>query len=198
VPVTREQEQLGRPQFLSTKRESRALAVPASAAVPAGERRLRAALRRFRSEGTLRRWVVAWLGASVLGIVNGGIRDFGYEERVGESTAGQISTGTLIALLALCFWVLQRRWPLASRRNALSVGAIWVVLTVLFEFGFGSAVEGLAWGEMLEPYDVTKGNIWILVLLWIAAGPMAARAVAAKRTSERAAPGPARERRHRR
>jgi hypothetical protein len=120
---------------------------------------------------TLRRWVVAWLGASVLGIVNGGIRDFAYEERVGESAAGQISTGTLIALLALHFWVLQRRWPLASRRDALSAGAIWIVLTVLFEFGFGSAVEGLAWGEMLEPYDVTKGNVWILVLLWIAPAP---------------------------
>ena len=183
MTVTREQEQLGWRQLLSTKRESRALAVPASAAVPAGEHRLRAALRRLRSERTLRRWVVAWLGASVLGIVNGGIRDFAYEERVGESTAGQISTGTLIALLALYFSVLQRRWPLASRQDALSVGAIWVVLTVLFEFGFGSAVEGLAWDKMLEPYDVTKGNIWILVLLWIAAGPMAARTVAAERTS---------------
>jgi hypothetical protein len=34
---------------------------------------------------------------------------------------------------------------------------------------------------MLEPYDVTEGNIWILGLLWIAAGPMAVRAIAAKR-----------------
>jgi hypothetical protein len=169
------------PTEMVTKRESRAFAVQPTAAVPAGERRFRAALRHLRSERTLRRWVVAWLGASVLGIVNGGIRDFAYEERVGESTAGQISTGTLIALLALFFWVLQRSWPLATRRDALSVGAIWVVLTVLFEFGFGSAVEGLAWGEMLEPYDVTKGNIWILVLLWIAVGPMAVRAIAAKR-----------------
>ena len=169
------------PTELVTKRESRAFAVSPTVAVPAEERRFRAALHRLRSERTLRRWVVAWLGASVLGIANGGIRDFAYEERVGESTAGQISTGTLIALLTLYFWVLQRRWPLASRRDALSVGAVWVVLTVLFEFGFGSAAEGLTWGEMLEPYDVTKGNSWILVLLWIAAGPMAVRAVATKR-----------------
>lgn len=169
------------PTEMVTKRESRAIAAPSIAAVPAEERRFRVALRRLRSERTLRRWVIAWLGASVLGIANGGIRDFGYEERVGESTAGQISTGTLIALLALYFWVLQRRWPLASRQDALSVGAVWVVLTVLFEFGFGSAAEGLAWGEMLEPYDVTKGNLWILVLLWIGAGPMVVRASATTR-----------------
>jgi hypothetical protein len=105
------------PTEMVTKGESRAFAAPAAAAVPAGERRFRAALRRLRSERTLPRWVVAWLGASVLGIVNGGIRDFAYEERVGESTAGQISTGTLIALLTLYFWVLQRRWPLASRQG---------------------------------------------------------------------------------
>ena len=167
-----------------TRREGRAFAVPPTAAVPAGKHGFRAALRRFSSERNLRRWVVAWLGASVLGIVNGGIRDFAYEERVGESSAGQISTGTLIALLALYFWVLQRRWPLASRRDALSVGAIWAALTVLFEFGFGSAAEGLSWREMLEPYDVTKGNVWVLVLVWIAAGPATVRAVAAKRSAE--------------
>jgi hypothetical protein len=168
---------------MGTRRGRRAFALPPAAAVPGGEQGSRAAPRRFSSGRALRRWVVAWLGASVLGIVNGGIRDFAYEERLGESTAGQISTGTLIALLALYFWILQRRWPLASRRDALSVGAIWVVLTVLFEFGFGSAAEGLAWREMLEPYDVTKGNVWILVLLWIAAGPATVRAVAKKRSA---------------
>jgi hypothetical protein len=104
------------PTEMVTKGESRAFAAPAAAAVPAGERRFRAALRRLRSERTLPRWVVAWLGASVLGIVNGGIRDFAYEERVGESTAGQISTGTLIALLTLYFLGLAA--ALASREQA--------------------------------------------------------------------------------
>jgi hypothetical protein len=104
------------PTEMVTKGESRAFAAPAAAAVPAGERRFRAALRRLRSERTLRRWIVAWLGASVLGIVNGGIRDFAYEERVGESTAGQISTGTLIALVTLYFLGLAA--ALASREQA--------------------------------------------------------------------------------
>ena len=137
----------------------------------------RAAVRRFWNERSLRSWIVAWLGASILGVVNGGIREFTYKDQVGASAAGQISTGTLIALLAIYFWVLQRRWPIATRRDALSIGGIWVVLTVLFEFGFGRTVEGLSWDEMLEPYDLTKGNVWVLVLAWIAAGPATARAV---------------------
>ena len=174
------------PSELFTRRESRALSVRPVVSGPARTLGFRATLRRFGSERRVRRWILAWLGASVLGIVNGGVRDFAYEERVGETTAGQISTGTLIALLALYFWVLQRRWPLASSREALSVGAIWVALTVLFEFGFGAAAEGLTWEQMLEPYDVTEGNVWLLVLVWIALGPATIRALAAKRSGRTA------------
>jgi hypothetical protein len=85
----------------------------------------------------MKRWILAWLGAPVIGIVNGGARDALYEEAVGEKAAGVISTGTLLALLAAYMWLLERRWPLRSRREALEVGAAWAALTVLFESAFG-------------------------------------------------------------
>ena len=62
----------------------------------------------------MKRWIVAWLGAPVLGIVNGGARDGLYEEAVGEKAAGVISTGTLLALLAGYMWLLEGRWPCAA------------------------------------------------------------------------------------
>ena len=151
---------------------------PPLAAVPTKEDGLRAPPRRFSRDRIWRRWLVAWLGAPVLAIINGAVRELAYKEQVGESTANQISVAPLIALLALYFWVLQRRWPLATTREALSVGAIWVALSVLFEFGFGHYVEGDSWGDLLQNYDVTAGNLWTLILLWIAAGPATVRAVA--------------------
>ena len=78
---------------------------------------------------------------------------------------------------------MDRRWPLATTRAALSVGGMWVALSVLFEFGFGHFVEGDSWADLLENYDVTDGNIWILILVWIGAGPAAVRAIARKRTA---------------
>jgi len=45
------------------------------------------------------------------------------------------------------------------------MGAIWVVLSVLFEFGFGHYVEGDSWADLSQNYDATEGNIWLLVLL---------------------------------
>ena len=140
---------------------------------------LRGTVRRFWMDRTLRQWLLAWVGAPVLAIVNGAGRELAYKDRVGESTADQISVAPLIALLALYFWVLQRRWPLATRRDALAVGAAWAALSVFFEFGFGHYIEGDSWGELLRTYDVTAGNLWILIPLWIAAGPAAIRAIVA-------------------
>jgi hypothetical protein len=106
-----------------------------------------------------------------------------YKDQVGDSTAHQISVAPLIALLALYFWLSQRRWPLATTQDAISVGAIWVVLSVVFEFGFGHYVEGDSWSDLLESYDLTVGNLWILIVLWTAAGPATVRAIVAKRSA---------------
>ena len=139
-------------------------------------------VRRLWTDRTLRRWILAWAGAPILGIINGATREFVYKDRVGQSTANQVSAVPLIALLGLYFSAVQRRWPLTTRRDALSIGGIWVVLTVLFEFGFGHYVAGDSWEELLENYDVREGSLWILVLLWIAAGPAAVRVVVARRS----------------
>lgn len=135
-------------------------------------------MRSFLSDRSVRRWLVAWLGAPALAIANGAARELIYKEHVGESTADQISVAPLIGLLAVYFWVLQRRWPLATTREALSVGAIWAALAVLFEFGFGHYVEGDSWSDLFATYDVTAGTLWILIPLWIAVGPAVIRALA--------------------
>jgi hypothetical protein len=128
-----------------------------------------------------RAWLIAWLGGSVLGVVNGVIRETTYKDRVGDLTAKQISAGTLTLLLALYFWVLHRRWPIRTTNSALQIGVAWVVLTILFEFGFGHYVDRKSWSELFENYDLTGGNLWLLVLVWILAGPVVVRALQMKR-----------------
>lgn len=120
---------------------------------------------------------------TILAIVNGAARELLYKDQVGDSAAHQISVAPLIALLALYFWLLQRRWPLATKRDAVSMGAIWVTLSIVFEFGFGHYVEGDSWSDLLGNYDPTVGNLWILILLWIAAGPAIVRTIIAKRSA---------------
>ena len=122
-----------------------------------------------------RRWLPAWLGLAALGVANGIIREVVYADSVGDHAAHQLSTFTLIAMIGGYTWWLQRRWPLTSTEDAVRIGALWVVMTVAFELGFGHYVDGASWSALLTDYDLTRGNLWILVLVTIAAAPALAR-----------------------
>jgi hypothetical protein len=97
--------------------------------------------------------------------------------RTGDRTAHQLSTATMIALLAAYFVALDRCWPLQTRARALRVGSGWLALTAMFEFGFGRWVAKEEWSELLADYDLPHGRLWSLVLAWTALGPLAVVAV---------------------
>jgi hypothetical protein len=133
--------------------------------------------RRLRGDRVWRRWTAAWVGGSVLGIVNGVVRELAYRDLVGEQRANQIAVAILIGLLALYFWMLERRWPIPTTRAALRIGMTWAALTVTFEFLFGHWVDGKTWSELFNNYDVAEGRLWIFALVWIALGPAVVRRV---------------------
>jgi hypothetical protein len=127
--------------------------------------------------GTVIAWAAGWIGGAALGVANGVIRDRIYGE-VGERRAHQISTGTLICALAGYFWFLERRWPLPSARDALEIGALWVALTTVFELGLGRyGPEPKTWRQLLESYDIIRGELWPLVLVGELFGPVAVRSL---------------------
>jgi hypothetical protein len=122
------------------------------------------------------RWIVAWLGGAVIGVVNGILRGATYGKRVSDGVAHQISGVTAVAAFAAYFRALDRRWPIPTAREALTIGFVWLGLTVAFEFTFGRLVAKMTWEELLADYDVRAGRTWPLVLAWIAAGPAVTRA----------------------
>ena len=128
-----------------------------------------------RHAAVRRRWLTAWLGLAGLGVANGIIREVAYADTVGDHAAHQLSTFTLIAMIAGYTWWLQRRWPHTSTAAAVRIGVLWVVMTVAFEFGFGHYVDGASWATLWADYDITRGNLWILVLLTIGVAPVLAR-----------------------
>jgi hypothetical protein len=130
-----------------------------------------------RSEGAWRPWTLAWFGACGLAITNGIVRQALYEGHVGDLQAHQTSTATLLAVLALYVWMLQRRWPIEAARTALAIGAVWTVLTLTFEFGFGHYVADQSWADLLEAYDLANGRVWVLVPLWTLVAPAVMRTI---------------------
>ena len=59
-----------------------------------------------------------------------------------------------------------------SLRHLIVIGALWLVLTLAFEFALGRFVSGLSWPEMLAEYNLASGRLWALVPLTVAAAPL--------------------------
>jgi hypothetical protein len=117
------------------------------------------------------KYILAWLPMPLIGIINGSIRQFGYRKFMSELTAHQISTLTGIILIGLYVWFLSRLWRIKSSGQALTIGGIWLTLTVAFEFVFGHYVMGNPWSRLLHDYNLLEGRLWVLVLIWIIIAP---------------------------
>lgn len=106
-----------------------------------------------------------------VGVANGVLREYTYGPFVGDLTAHQISTVTAVFFAWLAYRPFWDRWPLYDEAGAWTVGGVWLVLTVAFEFSFGHWVAGHSWQALLGDYDIPSGRIWPIFLLWIAVLP---------------------------
>lgn len=125
----------------------------------------------------LLRPVAAWLLILVLAIVNGILREAVLLPGLSIPVAFVLS-GLLLSSFILVVAVALARWlKLISLSRCLAVGALWLGLTIIFEFGFGGMVQGRSWTEMLEAYTFKDGNIWPLVLVVTFVAPLIATRV---------------------
>ncbi|HYQ88492.1 MAG TPA: hypothetical protein VEU09_02575 [Candidatus Binatia bacterium] len=106
-----------------------------------------------------------WFILLVLAVANGTFRTAILIPRVGER-AGHIISTILLSLLILATAWLTIGWihP-ATFYAAVLIGIVWLGLTVLFEFGAGHFVFHQPWERLIADYDLTKGRIWVLVLI---------------------------------
>jgi hypothetical protein len=117
------------------------------------------------------KYLIAWIPMVLLAIVNGVVRETTYGTAMPELRAHQLSTLTGIALFGLYIWIVTGWWRPASPGQALGLGAMWLVLTVAFEFLFGHYVAGHPWSRLLQDYDLLEGRLWPLILAWVALAP---------------------------
>ncbi|MDP4215816.1 MAG: hypothetical protein Q8927_06415 [Bacteroidota bacterium] len=110
------------------------------------------------------KYFLFWLPMIVLAVANGSLRQFVFLKHVHELTAYQLSTVTLTVLCAIYVGIIFPYLGIQSSKQALSIGLIWVALTVLFEFSLGR-LTNKPWAVLLQDYNITTGHIWSLFLL---------------------------------
>jgi len=114
--------------------------------------------------------LLLWLAILVLAMLNGFFREAVLIPRLGRFD-GLVASGVLLSLLVLLVAYLGEPWYGPPGGRPWLIGALWLALTLLFEFGFGRLVQQRPWPELLAPYTFRGGNLWPAVLAVTAAAP---------------------------
>jgi hypothetical protein len=117
------------------------------------------------------KYFIAWFGIVILGLVNATIHQVVYGKYVSELAGHQISTLTFGILVGVYAGALSSFLKLQSPGQAIGVGLTWMILTVMFEFGFGHYVVGDSWSKLLGDHNLLEGRVWGLFVLWVGLAP---------------------------
>ena len=115
-----------------------------------------------------------WLVIVCAESVHGALRTMFLAPYVGDFRARRISvfTGSLLILLIAYLFI---RWIQAGTIRALiTVGFVWLVLTVLFELTLGRFVLGLSWERLASDYDIRRGGLMLFGLILLTLSPLIA------------------------
>ncbi len=126
---------------------------------------------------TLLKGLGMWLILVVVAIFNGALREMVLMPHMGIEVALPLSGVFLsISVFLVTFFLI----PFIGKKEGyvyLSIGLLWVVLTLAFEFLFGHYVAGRPWSEIVQVLNIRKGDLFIVVLIVSAISPwLAAKA----------------------
>jgi hypothetical protein len=124
---------------------------------------------------SLKRTSGAWLLIIMAESVSGAFRRLVLAPRVGELAAHQLGVAVGCGIIFLVAWFFIGRVVSVSWRRDLLAGLVWVALTVAFEVTLG-LLMGFSAGRILADYDLPRGGLMGLGLLFMLFAPlMAAR-----------------------
>ena len=118
---------------------------------------------------TYLRGLVVWLAIIAVETVHGTLRGLFIQPVLGDLPARQLGVPVACLLNFATTWLFIG-WVKPTARQALAIGAAWVVLTVIFELGLGLAL-GYSWARLMQDYNVAEGGFMPLGLAVLALSP---------------------------
>jgi hypothetical protein len=116
-------------------------------------------------------YLLAWIPMLLIAIGNGALRQAVFAKKMPELRAHQLSTLTGAVLIGAFIWLLLHVWPPTSGQQAVTVGLVWLLLTVAFEFFMGLALLKQPLVQVLADYNLLAGRLWVLFLAWLTLAP---------------------------
>ena len=107
--------------------------------------------------------LLIWAGIIPLAIINGALRE-------AFSVPYPISGVILMVMIFIMAYTFIPRLGHANTKTYIKMGLVWCGITIVFETIFGLAI-GMTLSEILHAYDITTGNLWLLVVIFVAIVP---------------------------
>ena len=120
---------------------------------------------------TLFKSVGIWALFVVIALLNATLREQLLSPMIGQWLALPLSGILLSALIFLMTLIMV---PFLDVNDALGfwlVGALWLLLTLVFEFCVDLYVVGKTWESLLEVFNVLEGDLFAMVLITTAVSP---------------------------
>jgi hypothetical protein len=117
--------------------------------------------------------ILVWFGLMVAETIHGMARNLWIAPYIGDLPARQISffTGVILILAIATLFV---RWLHASTSQLLGIGILWALLTLAFEISLGGWILGYSWERILEDYNLFRGGLMSLGLVFLIFSPLIA------------------------
>ena len=114
-----------------------------------------------------------WFILVVAAILNGAFRESFITSKVGEQVGHVISTVIFICVILVVTYLFLSNLKINyTKTDLLLIGALWLILTILFEFVFSHYVMGHSWKMLFADYNILKGRVWSFVLLTTFIAPL--------------------------
>lgn len=117
-------------------------------------------------------YILIYPALFAVGFLNGAIRELTYGRYLGEYQKHAVGTVTGIVLVGIAIYIINYLRPFRSKAQALKVGVVWAVLTVVFEAVMILVFMKEDLNTVLNAYDLSKGQLWPFVLLFVTVFPV--------------------------
>lgn len=107
-----------------------------------------------------------------VGFVHGALRELTYGRYMGEYEKHAVGTVAGILLVGIAIYIINYLRPFRSKAQALKVGVVWAVLTVVFEAVMILVFMKEDVSTVLNAYDLSKGQLWPFVLVFVTVFPV--------------------------
>lgn len=116
------------------------------------------------------RAIAVWMLIVIAESIHGTIRQLFIAPVIGDMSAHQVGVFIGSVLILLISWLTSRWLGAKSLKDQLRIGALWVVLIVIFEISLGTAL-GYTRERMLSDYNLAQGGLMGFGLVFMLFAP---------------------------